>query len=107
MGLPVIATNWSGPTAFLDEEVGYPLPYELVPVPAEHNLAGHRWAEPDVGALRRAMRRLLDHPDEAKARGAAARERMAARFSNERLAEEAERELARAAAVLAGRKDEI
>jgi hypothetical protein len=25
MGLPVIATNWSGPTAFLDSEVGYPL----------------------------------------------------------------------------------
>lgn len=25
MGLPSIATNWSGPTAFLDESVGYPL----------------------------------------------------------------------------------
>ena len=28
MGLPVIATNWSGPTAFLDESVGYPLRYD-------------------------------------------------------------------------------
>ena len=25
MGLPVIATNWSGPTAYLDEAVGYAL----------------------------------------------------------------------------------
>lgn len=28
MALPVIATNWSGPTAYLDETVGYPLPIE-------------------------------------------------------------------------------
>lgn len=28
MSLPVIATNWSGPTAYLDETVGYPLPIE-------------------------------------------------------------------------------
>ena len=34
MGLPVIATNWSGPTAFLDEEVGYPLDYTLEDLPA-------------------------------------------------------------------------
>lgn len=26
MGLPVISTNWSGTTAFLDGDVGYPLP---------------------------------------------------------------------------------
>jgi hypothetical protein len=25
MALPVIVTNWSGPTAYLDESVGYPL----------------------------------------------------------------------------------
>ena len=106
MGLPVIATNWSGTTAFLDDEVGYPLPYELVPVPAEHNLAGHRWAEPDVGALRRLMRRLVDHLDEAKAKGTAARERMAARFSNDALAAAAESEFARVADVLARRKEE-
>lgn len=28
MGLPVIATNWSGPTAFLDDSVGYPLRFD-------------------------------------------------------------------------------
>lgn len=33
MGLPAIATNWSGPADFLDGAVGYPLPYSLAPVP--------------------------------------------------------------------------
>ena len=28
MAKPVIATNWSGPTAFLDESCGYPLRYD-------------------------------------------------------------------------------
>ena len=103
MGLPVIATNWSGTTAFLDDEVGYPLPYELVPVPAEHNLAGHRWAEPDVGALRRLMRRLRPPGRGGRRRRAQA---LAARFSNDALAAAAEREFARVADVLAKRKEE-
>ena len=28
MGLPIIATNWSGPTEFMTEENSYPLAYE-------------------------------------------------------------------------------
>eukprot|EP00966_Prymnesium_polylepis_P326150 7382074-Prymnesium_polylepis.3 len=31
MGLPTIATNWSGTATFLHEAHAYPLPYELVP----------------------------------------------------------------------------
>lgn len=32
-GLPVIATNWSGPTAYLTDKNGFPLKYaeDLVP----------------------------------------------------------------------------
>lgn len=33
-GVPVIATNWSGPTAYLTEENGFPLRYEAALVPA-------------------------------------------------------------------------
>ena len=77
MGRPVIATGWSGPAAFVDAEVGWPLPYTLVPVsdaaaaevPA---FAGHRWAEPDAAALAAAMREVHERPAEARARGAAA-----------------------------------
>ena len=32
MGLPVIVTNWSGTTAFVDESVGYMINYTLAPV---------------------------------------------------------------------------
>ena len=93
MGLPVIATNWSGPTAYLDETVGYPLRYTLAPVPAELNLPGHNWAEPDVAHLRMLMRQVLSRPDKARARGAAARERMLKRFSPAVLAEDIVRQL--------------
>lgn len=34
MGLPVIATNFSGVTAYLDDSVGYPLPFKMQPVPS-------------------------------------------------------------------------
>jgi glycosyltransferase involved in cell wall biosynthesis len=78
MSLPVIATNWSGPTAFLDEEVGYPLQYELGPAAS---MDGHHWAEPSVAHLRALMRRVIERPDEARRRGWAARERMRTRYS--------------------------
>ena len=85
MGLPVIATNWSGPTAFLDESVGYPLEIEgLVPAPADAgSFAGRRWAQPSVRHLRQLMRRLVERPGQGRARGAAARARMVERYSPE------------------------
>ena len=51
-GLPTVATAWSGLTAFHDAEVGYPLPYRLVPVPEAGwreipTYRGRCWAEPD------------------------------------------------------------
>jgi glycosyltransferase involved in cell wall biosynthesis len=32
MGIPVVVTNWSGVTSFVDESVGYLVDYSLVPV---------------------------------------------------------------------------
>ena len=95
MGLPVIATNWSGPTAFLSETTGYPLAYELAPLPAELRQPGHQWAEPSVPHLRELMRRVFERPDEARQRGAAARAHMEVNFSPARLAEEVTRQLER------------
>ncbi len=76
-GVPVIATAWSGPTAFLDETCGYPLPIRgLVPTGAASGpYAGAQWAEPDVDALVELLRRVHRQRDEARARG----ERAAAR----------------------------
>ncbi|GAB4819334.1 hypothetical protein N2152v2_006380 [Parachlorella kessleri] len=85
MGLPVLATNWSGPTAFLDESVGYPIAIEglVVAGPNEGAFAGRRWAQPSVSHLRRLMRSVVERPEEARKRGAAARRRMVERYSPE------------------------
>jgi glycosyltransferase involved in cell wall biosynthesis len=71
-GVPVIATAWSGPTEFLDETCGYPLPIRgLVPTGAASGpYVDARWAEPDVDALIELLRRVHHHRDEARARGA-------------------------------------
>ena len=101
-GLPVIATNWSGPTAFLDDAVGFPLAYTgLRPIP-DGPFAGHLLAEPDVAHLRSLLRRLVSDPAEGRARGAEARKRMQASFSPRSVAEVVRREVeAVTAAVLA------
>jgi len=78
MGLPVIATNWSGPTAFITPHNSYPLPIapDLVPVGGTGPFRDHRWAEPSVDALRTLMRHVYEHTDEAAAVGKRAREDM-------------------------------
>eukprot|EP00873_Tetraselmis_striata_P013579 jgi/Tetstr1/433843/TSEL_023028.t2 len=102
MGCPVIATNWSGPTAFLSERVGYPLPIEgLVPI-LDGPFAGHRWAEPSVPALRAIMRRLYDDPAEAAAKGRLARQHIAVNFSLDVMRDIVLAELRRIEAQLAG-----
>ncbi|MFC3892749.1 FkbM family methyltransferase [Lentzea rhizosphaerae] len=73
--LPVISTDYSSTTEFLDESSGWPVPYELVPVGKgnypypEDSL----WAEPDLDAAAAAMREVADNPAEAARRGRAAR----------------------------------
>ena len=78
MGLPVIATNFSGPTAFLTAHNSHPLP-------VARELAGG-FAETSVAMLRRAMRRAYDEATSgggttAKERGARARATMVEHFS--------------------------
>jgi glycosyltransferase involved in cell wall biosynthesis len=80
MGRPVISTNWSGITAFLDDSVGYPLAIDGL-VQADGWPAGLRWAQPSVGHLRALMRRVVERPGEARDRGARARARMVERYS--------------------------
>ena len=93
-GTPVIATAWSGPTAFVTEDNGYPLRVaaDLIPTPG---WAGHRWADPDETHLRTLLRRVHATPDEARAKGAQAREDMVARFSLQALAAQVDEEVRR------------
>lgn len=74
-GLPVIATNWSGPAEYLDPEYSFPLSYRMVDAAGtESNYVvyhGH-WAEPDYEHLRHLMRWVFEHRDEAAHMGALA-----------------------------------
>jgi len=82
-GTPVIATNWSGPTAFLTEANGYPLHVHdaLVPVGGDGPFRDHLWADPDPAHLAELLRRARDFPDERRAKGKRARDDVVARFS--------------------------
>jgi len=85
MSLPTIATNWSGPTAFMHEANSYPVRIErLVPVATDDatiRAEGHLWAEPSVAHLRERMRQVVEDRADAVARGRRAREDMVAHFS--------------------------
>eukprot|EP00930_Biecheleria_cincta_P071566 TRINITY_DN59054_c0_g1_i1.p1 TRINITY_DN59054_c0_g1~~TRINITY_DN59054_c0_g1_i1.p1 ORF type:complete len:448 (-),score=79.70 TRINITY_DN59054_c0_g1_i1:4-1347(-) len=84
MGLPVIATNWSGSTEFLDDDCSLPLGIDgLEPVEEGQGPKGHLWAVPSAKLLRELMRWVLDHKEEARRIGKAARKRMVERFSPE------------------------
>ena len=62
----VIATNWSGPTAYLDESVGYPLRYNgLEEITEPGAFLGHQWAAPSVAHLMQLMHHVVQHPEEA------------------------------------------
>jgi glycosyltransferase involved in cell wall biosynthesis len=62
LGTRVVATDWSGSTDFLDEEVGDPVRYELRDVrPGEYVLPHRsRWAEPDIGDAARKLCAIRD-----------------------------------------------
>jgi glycosyltransferase involved in cell wall biosynthesis len=100
MGLPVVATNWSGPTAYLDSINGYPVPFtHLRPIP-EGAFAGHLMAEPSERALAEAMRAIVREPHVAQARGRQARKDMVQRFSPKEFAKQIHGHIVRIASKL-------
>ncbi len=88
-GKPVIATSYSGNMEFMDESNSYLVPYRLTPVPVDWwaYAPGAVWADPDVAAAARVMRRVYHDQDEARARGERGRQDVLRRFSLERTAE--------------------
>ncbi|XP_017231679.1 uncharacterized protein LOC108206027 [Daucus carota subsp. sativus] len=83
MSLPVIITNWSGPTEYMTKENSYPLPVERMSDVMEGPFQGHLWAEPSADKLQNLMRHVMSNPEEAKAKGRQAREDMINRYSPE------------------------
>jgi GT2 family glycosyltransferase/glycosyltransferase involved in cell wall biosynthesis len=67
-GLPVIATNWSGPVDFMTKDTAYPLDVERLE-PAEAKCPyykGFNWAKPSYEHLRYLMRHVYENRDEAR-----------------------------------------
>jgi glycosyltransferase involved in cell wall biosynthesis len=88
MGVPVVATNFSGLTAFVQEGIAFPVePRALVAVPDSLNLPEHRWAAIDTSALASTLRTLVSNPSLGRTVGEAGRAFVVARLSQERVAD--------------------
>lgn len=96
MGLPTIATNFSGPTDFMTDWNSFPLQVDRTILADEYSdavkdeyLDVPKWAEPSVGHLRQLMRHVVKHHhDPAQhARGQRARSDIIANYSPEYVTE--------------------
>lgn len=87
MGLPTIASRWSGQLEFLHDGNAWLVDGDIVPIGPEtaqevflDPLPGHRWFEPDVESLAAQLRAVAGDLAAAKAQAAAARPELVERF---------------------------
>lgn len=84
LGLPVVATNWSGVTDFLDETNACPVGFRLVAARDPRRVfeaPGALWAEAEVSEAAAWLRLLRADPARRRAIGGAARAAVAKRLS--------------------------
>eukprot|EP01138_Halocafeteria_seosinensis_P013517 gb/GECG01013805.1/.p1 GENE.gb/GECG01013805.1/~~gb/GECG01013805.1/.p1 ORF type:complete len:439 (+),score=33.89 gb/GECG01013805.1/:1-1317(+) len=85
MGVPVVATNWSGPTEFMTPSNSYLLPYtHLAPI-QQGAFQGHYQAEPCTHSLSRLMHRIIINQTEAAEKGTQAQDTMRTSFGPTRI----------------------
>jgi glycosyltransferase involved in cell wall biosynthesis len=101
MGLPTIATNWSGLSEFLSAETAFPVRVErMVQAESREYEPGQLWAEADVTHLRHQMRYVFANREEARRIGQRARLDVTRRFSRAAVADIIERRWREIASVL-------
>jgi GT2 family glycosyltransferase/glycosyltransferase involved in cell wall biosynthesis len=73
LGKPVIGTDYSGNTDFLNHDTGYPIPYTLEKIRRGDYIfeTGQVWAHPDEAASTAAMLHVYNNRNEAMAKAAA------------------------------------
>lgn len=89
LGLPVVATAYSGNMEFCAPDTAFLVDYDLVPVmPTEYAFAerGSRWAAPSTASAAAALRTVFHHPDRAADRARAGRRRIEEGFSTAAIA---------------------
>lgn len=78
LGVPVMATDWSGNTDFCTRENGFPVPYTRIPVVSAHpefaDLSRLTWADADTDAAARILRDAADNRDILESRKIRARD---------------------------------
>jgi glycosyltransferase involved in cell wall biosynthesis len=82
-GLPVIATGYSGPADYLDDEFHYLVKYSLTPVTQKYEFFSPEmlWAEPDISHAATLMRRVYCGRAEAEERARTAAPLLRRKFS--------------------------
>jgi hypothetical protein len=84
LGAPTVATAFSGNVDFMDEACALMVPARMTPVDDPQGVyQGQVWAEPDVEAAARSLRRLRADPALGPRLAAAARHRIKAQLSPE------------------------
>ncbi len=82
-GLPVISTDWSAQTEFMETDICYPLKVDkLIPAVAKcPYYDGFEWANPDIDHLKHLMRHVFEERDEASEKGRLAAERITSKWT--------------------------
>ena len=84
LGVPVIATGYSGNMDFCSPETAFLVDYDLVPTRSTEYAfveRGSRWAAPSTSSAAAAMRAVFDNPHHGRTRAEAARRRITDSFS--------------------------
>jgi len=88
-GKPIITPSYGGQTDFLNEENSYPVDYSLTPVGgmtwSPYYRGDQYWAEPDLKHAIDNMRHVYNNRDEARAKGALARQNVSDNFTWDRI----------------------
>lgn len=85
LGKPVIATGYSGNMDFMTEHTSFVVPWKRVKVgpDAEAYDSDATWAEPDLDAAARLMRKVFENPEQARVMAMAGKADLESRFTPE------------------------
>ena len=89
LGTPVIATNWSANTEFMDRATACLVDYEFVEIKSDQGpfKAGNRWAEPSISHAAEYMKKLYDDSEYRNALSMKAKARIESQLAPKKIAE--------------------